>query len=93
MLLYVTFLGWNLMPEIVSPAGSPEGVIAAVQNGADAIYLGFKKYNSCLSANNFTRNEFSRALEYCRIRGVKTYLTLNSLSAKTFLSIFSVIAI
>ena len=68
------------MIEIVSPAGSPEGVMAAVQNGADAVCLGFKTHNSCLSADNFTRNELGRALEYCRIRGVKTYLTLNTLA-------------
>jgi len=65
--------------EISSPAGSPEGVIASVQNGADSVYLGFKEFNSCLDAENFTFDEFGRALEYCRVRGVKTYLTLNTL--------------
>jgi len=64
--------------EILSPAGNPEGVVAAVQNGADAVYLGFYEFNACLDAQNFTFDEFGRALEYCRIRGVKTYLTLNS---------------
>jgi len=67
--------------EILSPAGSPEGVIAAVQNGADAIYLGFGDYNARKNAKNFTRDEFGRALEYCRIRGVKAYLTLNTLAS------------
>ena len=69
------------MLEILSPAGSPEGVIAAVQNGADAIYLGFGEFNARLNARNFTYDEFGRALEYCRIRGVKTYLTLNTLAS------------
>ena len=68
------------MLEIVSPAGSPEGVIAAVQNGADAVYLGFSDMNTKKNAVNFTRDEFGRALEYCRVRGVKAYLTLNTLA-------------
>ena len=68
------------MLEILAPAGSPEGVIAAVQNGADAVYLGFSDMNAQKSAVNFTRDEFGRALEYCRVRGVKTYLTLNTLA-------------
>ena len=68
------------MIEIVSPAGSPEGVIAAVQNGADAIYLGYKEHNSNINATNFTQRELNRAIEYCRIRGVRTYLTLNTLA-------------
>ena len=69
------------MLEILSPAGSPEGVIAAVQNGADAIYLGFGEFNARKNAKNFTSEEFKRAVEYCRIRGVKTYLTLNTLAS------------
>ena len=70
----------HYMLEILAPAGSPEGVIAAVQNGADAIYLGFSDMNARKTAVNFTRDEFGRALEYCRVRGVKTYLTLNTLA-------------
>jgi len=64
----------------MSPAGSPEGVVAAVQNGADALYMGFGEFNARKNAKNFTVEEFARALEYCRIRGVKTYLTLNTLA-------------
>jgi len=67
--------------EILSPAGSPEGVVAAVQNGADAVYLGFNEFNARINAKNFTFDEFGRAIEYCRIRGVKTYLTLNTLAS------------
>jgi len=74
------------MLEILSPAGSPEGVVAAVQNGADAIYLGFGGFNARKNAKNFTRDEFGRALEYCRVRGVKTYLTLNTLASDRELS-------
>ena len=69
------------MLEILSPAGSPEGVVAAVQNGADAVYLGLNEFNACMDAENFTFDEFGRAVEYCRMRGVKTYLALNSLSS------------
>ena len=68
------------MLEILSPAGSPEGVIAAAQNGADAIYMGFGEFNARKNAKNFTHEEFARAVEYCRVRGVKTYLTLNTLA-------------
>ena len=67
------------MLEILAPAGSPEGVIAAVQNGADAVYLGYSDFNARLDAKNFTRDELGRALEYCRVRGVKAYLALNTL--------------
>ena len=67
------------MLELLSPAGSPESVIAAVQNGADAVYFGFGNYNARRGAKNFTGEEFEKAVRYCRIRGCKTYLTLNTL--------------
>ena len=68
------------MLEILAPAGSPEGVVAAVQNGADAVYLGFGGFNARRNAKNFTAEEFRNAAEYCRMRGVKTYVTLNTLA-------------
>lgn len=68
-----------LMLEILSPAGSPEGVVAAVQNGADAVYLGFGDFNARRNAKNFTPEEFRKSAEYCRVRGVKVYVTLNTL--------------
>ena len=67
------------MLELLSPAGSPEGVVAAVQNGADAVYMGFGDFNARRNAKNFSEEEFSKAAEYCRVRGVKTYVTLNTL--------------
>ena len=67
------------MLEILSPAGSPEGVVAAVQNGADAVYLGFGGFNARRNAKNFTEEEFRKAAEYCRVRGVKVHVTLNTL--------------
>ena len=68
------------MLEILSPAGSPEGVIAAVQNGADAVYLGVGGFAAQTGARNFDWDETGRSLEYCRVRGVKTYLMLNTLA-------------
>ncbi|MDR3309856.1 MAG: DUF3656 domain-containing protein [Oscillospiraceae bacterium] len=65
--------------EILSPAGSPEAVRAAVMNGADAVYMGLREFNARRGAKNFTREEFALAAEYCRVRGVKTYATLNTL--------------
>jgi putative protease len=65
--------------EILAPAGSPEGVTAAVQNGADAVYMGYSAFNARRGAKNFTADEFARTCEYCRVRGVKAYLTLNTL--------------
>lgn len=69
------------MLELLSPAGSPEGVVAAVQNGADAVYLGFGDYNARRNAKNFTEEELYKAAEYCRVRGVKVYVTLNTLAS------------
>ena len=67
------------MIELLSPAGSPEAVIAAVQNGADAIYMGLGNFNARRGAKNFTDEEFERSMRYCRIRGCKVYITLNTL--------------
>ena len=66
--------------EILSPAGCPEGVVAAVQNGADAVYLGLGSFGARKNTISFTKDELGRALEYCRIRGVKTYLSLGVLA-------------
>ena len=65
--------------ELLSPAGSPEAVIAAVQNGADAVYLGFGDFNARRGAKNFTADEADKAIRYCHIRGCKVYITLNTL--------------
>ena len=67
------------MLELLSPAGSPEAVIAAVQNGADAVYLGMGDFNARRGAKNFTSEEFEKAVTYCRVRGCKVYVTLNTL--------------
>ena len=51
-----------IMMELLSPAGSPEAVIAAVQNGADAVYLGLGDFNARRGAHNFTPEEFEKAV-------------------------------
>ncbi len=65
--------------EILSPAGSPEALRAAVCAGADAVYLGFGRFNARRGARNFSRDEFASAVSYCHLRGVRVYLTLNTL--------------
>ena len=67
------------MLELLAPAGSPESVIAAVQSGADAVYMGFGDFNARRGAANFSQEEFTKAVRYCRIRGCKVYVTLNTL--------------
>ena len=67
------------MLELLAPAGSMEAVTAAVQNGADAVYMGYGDFNARRNAKNFSPEEFAAAVSYCHLRGVKVYLTLNTL--------------
>ena len=67
------------MLELLSPAGSPEAAVAAVQNGADAIYLGCGDFNARRNAANFSQEQLAEAVRDCHLRGVKVYLTLNTL--------------
>ncbi len=67
------------MIELLAPAGSMEALKAAVQNGADAVYLGCGSYNARQSAKNFTIQTLSEAVKYCHVRGVQVHLTLNTL--------------
>lgn len=67
------------MIEVLSPVGSPEVLVAAVRSGADAVYLGMGDFNARRNAHNFTPQNLTEAVEYCHIRGVKVYLTLNTL--------------
>jgi len=67
-------------PELLSPVGGTLQLIAAVQNGADAIYMGGGNFNARHYANNFdTLDKIEEAINYCHIRGVKVYITLNIL--------------
>lgn len=65
--------------ELLAPAGSFEAVTAAVQNGADAVYMGFGDFNARRGAKNLSQDEMEEAIDYCRLRGVKTHITLNTL--------------
>ncbi len=66
-------------PLILSPAGSPEALYAALDNGADEIYFGLPSFNARIHARNFTKEEAREAFRTCRLRGVKTNVTLNTL--------------
>ncbi len=65
--------------EILSPVGSREMLIAAVKSGADAVYLGARDFSARRNAENFDISELKEVCEYCHIRSVKVYLTLNIL--------------
>ncbi len=67
------------MLELLAPAGSMEALRAAVQNGADAVYLGCGIFNARQGAKNFTPQALTEAVKYCHIRGVAVHLTLNTL--------------
>lgn len=67
------------IPELLAPAGGFEQLKAAVENGADAVYMGGKFFNARINANNFDSLEMRQAVEYAHIRGVKLYVTMNTL--------------
>ena len=67
------------MIELLAPAGSMDALRAAVQNGANAVYLGCGPFNARQSAKNFTPQTLKDAVKYCHIRGVEVHLTLNTL--------------
>ena len=67
------------MIELLAPAGSMESLKAAVQNGANAVYLGCGSFNARQSAKNFTIPTLHEAVKYCHVRGVQVHLTLNTL--------------
>lgn len=69
----------NVKTELLSPAGSFEALRAAVQSGADAVYIGAKKFSARQNADNFSPEEMKLAAEYCHVRGAKLYLALNTL--------------
>ena len=65
--------------EILAPAGSREALVAAVRCGANAVYLGGKSLSARQNARNFDAAELKEAVDYCHMRDVKVYLTLNTL--------------
>lgn len=69
----------KILPELLSPAGSKDAFLAAVDGGADAIYLGGTSFNARINAKNFTREELSDCVNLAHTYGVKVYTTLNTL--------------
>ena len=69
----------NQKIELLSPVGDFECLVAAVQNGADAVYFGADKFNARINGINFSNEELKKAITYAKLRNVKTYLTLNIL--------------
>lgn len=69
----------NSKVELLAPAGNIESFYGVINAGADAIYMGLGKYNARAMAKNFTMDEYLYCLDYAHLRGVKIYLTLNTL--------------
>ncbi len=67
------------LPELLAPAGDWECARAAVENGADAIYFGLEKFNARMRAHNFSQEDLLRLMEFLHKRGVKGYVTFNTL--------------
>jgi putative protease len=65
--------------EILAPAGSPETLSAALRTGADAVYVGGKKFSARNNAANFSLEELESAAQLCRLYGAKLYLAVNTL--------------
>lgn len=65
--------------ELLAPAGSIESLYAAVQSGADAVYLGGSKFSARAYASNFDEENMTKAVDYCHLYGVKVYITINTL--------------
>lgn len=70
-------------PELLAPVGSKEALIAAIENGADAVYFGGTLFSARQFAYNFTNEELEWAIDYAHIRGVRAYVTVNTLVKDT----------
>src|SRR5271168_5395034 len=68
-----------VVPELLAPAGDWECAKAAVENGADAIYFGLEKFNARMRAHNFTLADLPKLMEFLHRRGVRGYVTFNTL--------------
>ena len=73
----------EVIPELLVPAGDFDCVRAGVQNGADCIYFGANVFSARASAKNFDLDELEQVIRYCKVRNVKTNLTLNTLLTDT----------
>lgn len=75
----IFFGGICVKVELLAPAGDQESLIAAIQNGADAIYLGGTLFNARAFAKNFDYEQLQWAIQYAHLRGVRIFVTLNTL--------------
>lgn len=66
-------------PELLAPAGNWECVLAAVANGADAVYFGLEKFNARMRADNFRLADMPELVSWLHARGVRAYVTMNVL--------------
>ncbi len=66
-------------PELLAPVGKMENAIAAIENGADALFVGGKLFNARQAADNFDKDELKEITSYAKLRGVKVYVTVNIL--------------
>ncbi len=71
--------GTTRLPELLAPAGDWECARAAVENGADAIYFGLDRFNARMRARNFTESDLPALMEFLHRRGVRGYVTFNTL--------------
>ncbi|KYH31059.1 putative protease YdcP precursor [Clostridium tepidiprofundi DSM 19306] len=69
--------------ELLAPAGEMNSLIAAVQNGANAVYIGGSRFSARAYAGNFNDEEIVKAVDYCHLYGVNVYVTLNTLLKHT----------
>lgn len=67
------------MVEVLAPAGEMKSFYRAIESGADAIYMGAPKFNARMKASNFTLDEMSEAVKFAHLKGIKVYVTLNTL--------------
>ncbi|WP_461207445.1 U32 family peptidase [Clostridium sp. DL1XJH146] len=65
--------------ELLAPAGSIASLVAAVQNGADAVYLGGQEFSARAYASNFDNETMAKVVDYCHLYSVKVYVTVNTL--------------
>lgn len=65
--------------ELLAPAGNFDCLVAAVQSGADAVYLSGKSFGARSFADNFDDSTIIKAIDYCHLRGVSVYVTVNTL--------------
>lgn len=66
-------------PELLAPVGSKDSLIAAIDNGADAVYFGGQAFSARQYASNFSREELEQAIDYAHARSVRAYVTVNTL--------------